>query len=100
MARTTAVSYANCGAGRVPLLAMLARGIKELESSSRCTAAALRIAGKDNSAADALPRVSVCLRGQGPRPGRGLRAKFRKDVEKRRGPMNVDMVANGKGTNA
>ena len=59
MGNTTALSYANYGAGRVPQLAMLARGIKELEVSLRCAAAALRVAGRANSVADALPRFSV-----------------------------------------
>ena len=54
MDNTTAVSCANYGDGRVPQLATLARGVKELEL--RCIAAALRTAGRGDSVADALAR--------------------------------------------
>ena len=79
---------------------MQARGIKELEVTLRCTAVAFRIAGRDSAVADALSRFFALVRGQGPSPGRELRAKFRKDAESRFGPMDVDMLANGEGTNA
>ena len=83
-----------------PQLAILARGMKELEASSRCTVAAVHIAGKYNSVSDSLPRFSGRAQGQDLYLGRGLRSKRRREVGNRCGPMDVDMMANDEGTNA
>ena len=98
MDSTTAVSYANSGAGRAPQLAMLARGMRESEASLRYSVAALRIAGEESYVADALPRFSVRAQGQGPRQVRELRVQRRNELRNRCGPMNVDMMANDAGT--
>ena len=58
-----------------------------------CTAAALRIAGKDNSAADALSRFSIRVRVLGPYPDRELRRRFREAAQRHCGPTGVDMLA-------
>ena len=100
MDNTTAVSYANYGAGRVSNLTLLARKIKEREVSLGRTIAALHIAGKDNSVADALSRFSIRARGLDPYPERALRWKFRKEVEARCGPVDADMLASDDGHNA
>ena len=91
MDNTPAVSSANYSARRVPQLAVLARGIKTLEVTLRCTTVAFRIAGRGSAVADALSRFFALVRGQGPSPGRELPAKFREVVEGRRGPMDVDI---------
>ena len=66
----------------------------------RCTVVALHIAGRDNSVADALSRVSIRVRGLGPYPDRELRWKFRCAAQRRRGAIDVDMLASDDGRNA
>ena len=88
---------ANYAAGRGPQLATLARGIIELVASVRRTAVALHVAGRDNSVTDASPRSSARARGQDPYPALELRARFRKGVESRCGPMDVYMMASDDG---
>ena len=83
----------------IPQLAMMARGIKDLEATLRRTAVALRITGRGNPAADASSRLSVRARGQDPHPGRELRARLRTDVGGRCGPIDVGMLS-GDGPNA
>ena len=100
MDNSAAVFFANYGAGRVPQLAMMARGIKDLEATLRRTAVALRITGRGNPAADASSRLSVRARGQDPHPGRELRARLRTDVGGRCGPIDVGMLSGDDGPNA
>ena len=70
MDNCAAVAYADYGAGRVSTLTALARKIKGREVAMGCTVAALRIAGRDYSVADALSRFSISVRGLG---GVGMR---------------------------
>ena len=100
MDNCTAVAYTNYGARRASTLAAIARVIKERDVALGHTVVALRIAGKDNAAADALSRVSVRVRGLDPFPGRGLRWSFRRDVQHRCGAIDVDMLASDDGRNA
>ena len=58
---------------------MLARDMKELEAPLQCTAVALRIAGGQNTVADALSRLGARAHSGGQCPGRELRRKFRRD---------------------
>ena len=69
MDKSTAVSNAYPGAGRVPNLTQLARSTKELEVSSRCTV----VAGRNNSIADAPSRFAIRVCGLGPYSERELR---------------------------
>ena len=100
MDNTTAVSYANYGAGRVSTLTQLARRIKDREVILGCTVAALHIAGSDNSLADALSRFSIKVRGLDPYPERALRWRYRKEVALRCGNVDADMMASDDGHNA
>ena len=100
MDNSTAVSYANYGAGRVGTLTALARRIKDQEAILGCTVVALHIAGSDNAVADALSRFSIRVRGLDPFPERALRWRFRKEVALRCGRMDVDMMASDDGHNA
>ena len=100
MDNTTAASYANFGAGRVSGLTALARKIKDREVSLGRTVVALHIAGKDNSVADALSRLSIRARGLDPYPERALRWRYRKEVEARCGSVGWDMLASDDGHNA
>ena len=95
-----AASYANYGAGRVSQLTVLAREIKEREVARGRTLVALRIAGKDNSAADASSRFSIRARGLGPYPDRELRWRFRQVSQRCCGAVDVDMLASDDGRNA
>ena len=65
-----------------------------------CTVVALHIAGKVNSGAGALPRFSIRARGLGPRPERELRWRFRKEVARACGAIDVDMLASDDGRDA
>ena len=58
-----AAAYANYGAGRVSQLTALARKIEARDVALGCAAAALHVAGEDNSFADALSRFSIRVRG-------------------------------------
>ena len=100
MGSSTAASYANYGAGRVPHLTMLAREVREREVAIGCTVAALRIAGKDNAVADALSGFSSRVCGLDPRPERELRKKFRSQVKEPWGAVDMDMLASDDGHNA
>ena len=100
MDNSAAAAYANYGAGRVSQLTVLARKIKEREVAMGCTLAALLIAGRDNSAADALSRFSIRVRGLGPYPERELRWRFRKEVKRLCGSADVDMLASDDGRKA
>ena len=100
MGNSAAVSYANYGAGRIPRLTQLARSIEYLEVSLRCAAAALHIAGKRNSVADALSRFTSRVRGLDPYPRREFRDKYRKEVIDRCGNIDVDMLACDDGSDA
>ena len=73
MGNSAAASYADYGAGRVPHLTFLARDVKEREVAIGCAVVALRVAGRDNAVADALPRFSIRVRGLDPYPERGPR---------------------------
>ena len=95
-----AASYANYGAGRVSQTTALAREIKEREVARGRTLVALRIAGKDNSAADASSRFSIRARGSGPYPDRELRWRFRQVSQRCCGAVDVDMLASDDGRNA
>ena len=64
------------------------------------TIVAPHIAGKDNAAADALSRFSIRVRGLGPFPERELRWSFRREVQRRCGAIDVDMLASDDGHNA
>ena len=97
---SAAAAYANYGASRVSQLTVLAKKIKEREVAWGCAAAALHIAGRDNSAADALPRFPIRVRGLDPCPERGLRWRFREEVKHLCGPVEVDMLAGDAGRNA
>ena len=100
MDNSTAVSYANYGAGRIATLTALARRIKDQEVSLGCTIVALHIAGSDNTVADALSRFSIRVRGLDPFPERALRWRFRKEVALRCGEVDIDMMASDDGHNA
>ena len=100
MDSSTAVAYANYGAGRVARLTLLARSIKELEVPLGCTAVALHIAGRRNAVADALSRFTIRARGLDPYPRRGLRPKFRQEVVGRCGAIDFNLLARDDGSNA
>ena len=65
-----------------------------------CTIVTLHVAGKDNSAAGALSRFSIRARCLGPRPERELRWRFRKEVARACGAIDVDMLASDDGRDA
>ena len=100
MDNSTAVSYANYGAGRVGTLTALARRIKDQEVTLGCTIVALHIAGGDNSIADALSRFSIRVRGLDPFPECALRWRFRKKVALRCRAADTDIMASDDGRNA
>ena len=100
MDNTTAVSYANYGAGRVSTLTQLARRIKGRGVVLGCTVAALHIAGSDNSLAGALSRFPIKVRGLDPYPERAPRRRYRKEVVLRRGTADADVMASDDGRNA
>ena len=97
MDSSTAVAYANYGAGRVARLTLLARSIKELEVPLGCTAVALHIAGRRNAAAEALSRFTIRARGLDPYPRGGPRPKFRQEVIERCGVIDFDMLVRDDG---
>ena len=94
MDSATAVAYANRGANR------LACAIKERVKRPGCTATALPIKGRRNTAADALSRFSLGATGDDPRPDQGLPGLFRDRVEATCGHLDVDKVARGDSSNA
>ena len=100
MDTSAAASYANYGAGRVAQLTVLARKIEERDVAFGRTLAALHIAGKDNSVAGALSRFSIRARGLDPCPERELRWRFRKEVQRHCGAVDVVMLASDDGHNA
>ena len=73
--KSTAVAYANYGAGLSPRLTMLARDIKGLVAPLECPAVALRIAGGRNTVADALPRFTAREQGGCQDTNREMRRK-------------------------
>ena len=97
---SAAVSYAILGAGRVPHHTQLARRIRGLEVSLRCTVVALHVAGRRNSIADTLFRFSIQECGLDPYPRRELRDKYREEVIDRSGDIDVDLLACDDGSTA
>ena len=100
MNNSAAVAYANYGAGRVLHLAMLAGEVKEREVAIGCTVVALHMSGGDTKVPAKLSRVSVQVRGLGPRPDRELRKKFRSEAQGRCGTVDFGMMARGDGLDA
>ena len=97
---STAVAYANYGAGRVAHLALLARSFKELEAPRGCAVVARHIPGWRNAVADALSRFTVRARGLGPFPHRELRPRYRQEVVECCGAVDFDMLARDDSSNA
>ena len=100
MDNCAAAAVANYGAGRVSTLSALTRIIKEREVALGRTVVALHIAGKGNTVAGAPSRFSIRGRGLGPYPERGLRWSFRREVQRRCGAIDVDMLASDDGRSA
>ena len=100
MDNSTAVAYANPGAGCASQLTVVARKIKEREVAMGCSVAALHIAGRGNSVADFLSRFSIRVRGMRPYPERELRWRFRIEVGRLCGPVDVDVLASDGGRNS
>ena len=97
MNNSTAIAYADYGAGRVPRLTMLGREVEEREVAIGCAVAALHISVGGSMVADTPSRFSVQVRGLGPYPERELRKKFRSVVQGRCGTVVFDMMARGDG---
>ena len=74
---TTAVAYSDYGSGNPSELTEVARIIKELDIVIPRALAALHIAGKRNTAADAQPRFKMHVSARDPYPACQLRGKFR-----------------------
>ena len=100
MRNVAAVAYANHGVGRSTDLTRLSRAVKERGVRLSRTAAALSIAGRGNTAANALSRPPLRAIGGDPFPDRDLRARFHAQVGAECGDMDVDMMARGDGGNA
>ena len=100
MGNCAAAAYANYGAGRVSTLTAPARTVEEREVRLGRAVVALHIAGRDNTAAGALSRFSIRVRDLDPFPERELRWIFRREVQRRCGAIDVDMLASDDGHNA
>ena len=100
MDSSAAVSYANRGAGRPPQVTTLPDDVKELEVSLRRAAAALRIAGRRRTVADAPSRSTVWAHGEDQYPDRELRLKVCGEGGDHCGRMGVDMMASDVGWDA
>ena len=100
MNNSTAIAYADYGAGRVPRLTMLGREVEEREVAIGCAVAALHISVGGSMVADTPSRFSVQVRGLGPYPERELRKKFRSEAQCRCGTVVFDMIARNDGLNA
>lgn len=77
-----------------------ARENKESETGCESVAPAHHIAGKENAAADALPRFSLKATGGDPYPDRALRPRLRAMVVDHCGAVDVDMMSGDRGLNA
>ena len=105
MGNAPAAARANHGAGRSGQSTRVAHEIKESEigkgnTSLARTAAALHIAGRDNTVPDALSRFSIKAPGGDPYPDRELGSRYRAIGAEHCGPMDVCMTSGDKGLNA
>ena len=81
-------------------LARLGREIRGREIVSDCAAAALHIANKDNTIADAPSRFSIKASGGNQFPDREPRPKFCAVATRPWGTTDADMMSDDKGLNA